>query len=87
VPPIVLLDAKKHIGRGQPMKAGELVTAKHIMEMLKAQGLAKRGIQPGDVVYVRTGWGDHLKDLQRLAMKTPRPYGDEIKKTFDELNM
>lgn len=65
-PPIVtsavLLDAKKHVGGGQPMKAGELVTAKHIGEMLKGQGLGRRGILPGDVVYVRTGWGDHWKD-------------------------
>jgi kynurenine formamidase len=66
VPPIittaVLLDAKQHVGRGQPMKAGELVTAKHIEEMLQEQGLAARGILPGDVVYVHTGWGDHWKD-------------------------
>jgi hypothetical protein len=58
----VLLDAKKHVGGGQPMKAGEVVTAKHIEEMLKAQGIARRGIQPGDVVYVHTGWGDHWRD-------------------------
>lgn len=58
----VLLDAKALVGGGQPMKPGELVTAKHIEAMLKAQGLAKRGIQPGDVVYVRTGWGDHWRD-------------------------
>lgn len=58
----VLLDAKKHVGGGQPMKAGEMVTAKHIEEMLKAQGLARRGILAGDVVYVHTGWGDHWKD-------------------------
>ncbi len=66
VPPIVttavLLDAKAHVGHGQPMKAGGLVTAMHIEAMLKAQGLAKRGILPGDVVYVHTGWGDHWKD-------------------------
>ncbi len=65
-PPIVtsavLLDAKTLVGGGQPMKAGEVVTAKHIEAMLKAQGLAKRGILPGDVVYVRTGWGDFWKD-------------------------
>jgi kynurenine formamidase len=66
VPPIVtsavLLDAKTHVGGGKPMKAGELVSAKHIEEMLKAQGIAKRGILPGDVVYVHTGWGEHWKD-------------------------
>ncbi len=58
----VMLDAKAYVGKGQPMKAGETVTAEHIRGMLKAQGLAKRGILPGDVVYVHTGWGDYWKD-------------------------
>lgn len=66
VPPIVtsavVLDAKAHVGKGQPMKAGELVTAQHIQAMLKAQGLAGRGILAGDVVYVHTGWGDLWRD-------------------------
>src|SRR5438105_693531 len=48
VPPIltsaVLLDAKAHVGKGKPMHAGEVVGARHIEEMLKAQGLASRGI-------------------------------------------
>jgi kynurenine formamidase len=58
----VVLDAKALVGGGQPMKAGETVSAKHIEAMLKAQGLEKRGILPGDVVYVRTGWGDLWQD-------------------------
>ena len=58
----VVLDAKALVGGGQPMKAGEIVTAAHIEAMLKAQGLSKRGILPGDVVYVRTGWGDYWQD-------------------------
>ena len=66
VPPLittaVLLDAKAHVGKGQPMKAGETVTAEHIAQMLKAQGLGRRGILPGDVVYVHTGWGDYWRD-------------------------
>jgi kynurenine formamidase len=66
VPPLitsaVLLDAKALVGKGQPMAAGELVTAQHITAMLKAQGLAQRGILPGDVVLVHTGWGDHWRD-------------------------
>ena len=66
IPPLitsaVLLDAKALVGRGQPMKAGEVVTAAHIQAMLKAQGLAKRGILPGDIVYIHTGWGDYWKD-------------------------
>lgn len=66
IPPIitsaVLLDAKAHVGGGQPMKGGELVTAAHIQAMLKSQGLASRGLLPGDVLYVYTGWGDHWRD-------------------------
>lgn len=66
VPPIVttavLLDAKTHLGRGKPMEAGALVTASDIEAMLKAQGLERRGLVPGDVLYVYTGWGDYWKD-------------------------
>jgi kynurenine formamidase len=66
VPPIVttavLFDAKRHVGRGQAMKPGELVTAEHLAAMLEAQGLRERGILPGDVVLVHTGWGDRWSD-------------------------
>jgi kynurenine formamidase len=58
----VLLDAKKLVGGGQPMKPGQLVTAKDIQAMLKAQDLARRGILPGDVLYVYTGWSDFWQD-------------------------
>ena len=58
----VLLDAKAHVGGGQPMKDGQLVTARHIEAMLKAQRLSKRGILPGDAVLVYTGWSDHWRD-------------------------
>ena len=65
-PPIittaVLLDAKARVGGGKPLAAGQAVTAKDIEAMLKAQGLAKRGILPGDVVLVHTGWGDYWQD-------------------------
>ena len=66
VPPIittaVLLDAKTHLGGGEPMKPGQLVTAKDIEDMLQAQGLGWRGIVPGDVLYIYTGWSDNWKD-------------------------
>ncbi|MFZ2652924.1 MAG: cyclase family protein [Burkholderiaceae bacterium] len=66
VPPIVssavLLDAKAHVGKGRALKAGAVVTQAHVIEMLKAQGLGKRGIQPGDVVYIYTGWSDQWQD-------------------------
>ena len=65
-PPIVtsavLLDAKTYVGKGEPMKPGQLVTAQDIQGMLKAEGLAKRGLMPGDVLYVYTGWGDFWRD-------------------------
>ena len=66
VPPIittaVLLDAKAHLGRGNPMQPGQLVTAESIEAMIAAQGLGQRGLLPGDVLYIYTGWGDGWKD-------------------------
>jgi kynurenine formamidase len=66
VPPIVtsavLLDAKSHLGGGKPMAPGAVITAADIEAMLKAQGLAGRGLMPGDVLYIYTGWGDYWKD-------------------------
>jgi kynurenine formamidase len=65
-PPIVttaiLLDARKHVGGGKAMGPGEVVTPQHIEGMLQAQGLQKRGILPGDVVYVYTGWSEQYQD-------------------------
>jgi kynurenine formamidase len=66
IPPIVtsavLLDAKAFVGKGEALKAGAVVTEAHVKGMLKAQGLAQRGIQPGDVVYIYTGWSDQWQD-------------------------
>ena len=66
VPPIitsaVLLDAKAYVGKGKALRPGALVTARHIEEMVKAQGLGSRGILAGDVVYVHTGWGEQWRD-------------------------
>lgn len=66
VPPIVttavLLDARTHLGGGAPLKPGQLITAADIEAMLKVQGLEWRGLQPGDVLYVYTGWEDHWTD-------------------------
>jgi kynurenine formamidase len=58
----VLLDAKRTVGKGQAMKPGEVVTPQHIQEMLQAQGLQERGILPGDVVYIYTGWSEKYQD-------------------------
>jgi len=59
---VVLLDARSHVGKTRAMVDGELVTAAHIEAMLKAQGLARRGILPGDMVWIHTGWSEHWKE-------------------------
>jgi kynurenine formamidase len=58
----ILLDAKRFIGDGKPLEAGYAVTANDISLMLAKQGLSKRGILPGDVLYIRTGWGVRWND-------------------------
>jgi len=66
VPPIItsaiLLDARSHLGDGEPLSAGKTITASDIKAMLKAQGLSKRGVLRGDVVYIYTGWSDRWQD-------------------------
>lgn len=66
IPPIVtsavLLDAKTHLGGGKAMKPGQQITAKDIEAMLSRQGLGWRGILPGDVLYIYTGWSDNWSD-------------------------
>jgi kynurenine formamidase len=66
VPPIVttsvLLDARAHLGGGKAMTDGQVITAKDIEAMIQAQGLGWRGILPGDVLYIYTGWSDHWSD-------------------------
>ena len=65
VPPLittaVLLDAKAHLG-GKTLSAGTVITATNIKAMLEAQGLSGRGILPGDVIYIHTGWGENWVD-------------------------
>jgi kynurenine formamidase len=66
IPPIVttavLLDARAHMGRGEILAPGTEITPSDIEAMLDAQGLGNRGILPGDVVYIHTGWGEHWQD-------------------------
>ncbi|MFL2697760.1 MAG: cyclase family protein [Gammaproteobacteria bacterium] len=66
VPPIIttaiLLDVRKYVFNGKAMKAGQYVTVDHLKEALKKSGLNKRGILPGDVVLINTGWSDNYQD-------------------------
>ena len=64
----VLLDARTHMGGGDPLQPGQTITAADIDAMLEAQGLAERGILPGDVVYVYTGWSDNWNQPPYYAM-------------------
>jgi kynurenine formamidase len=66
MPPIVttavLLDARTYVGGGNRLSGGQQITAAHIQGMLQAQGLGWRGILPGDVVYIYTGWEELWQD-------------------------
>lgn len=62
VPPIitsaVLLDARAQLGNGEVLAAGRTISAADIEAMIDAQGLGWRGLMPGDVLYIYTGWSD-----------------------------
>lgn len=62
VPPLitsaVLLDARTYVGKGQPLRAGQVLSVEDLEGMIKAQGLGWRGLLPGDVLYIYTGWED-----------------------------
>lgn len=66
VPPLVtsalVLDARATLGGGSPLKAGQAIGVDDIQEMLRRQGLKKRGILAGDMVFIYTGWSDGWKD-------------------------
>ena len=66
IPPLVttavLLDARAHVGKGKSMADGQVVSRADIEAMLKAQGLEQRGILPGDMVWIYTGWSENWKD-------------------------
>ena len=72
VPPIitsaVFLDVRKHIFNGKAMKAGEYVTVNHIEETINKSSLKERGILPGDVVLINTGWSDNYQDPDELGV-------------------
>jgi kynurenine formamidase len=66
IPPIVtsavLLNARAYVGNGSRLSGGQRITAAHIQGMLQAQGLGWRGLLPGDVLYIYTGWEELWQD-------------------------
>jgi kynurenine formamidase len=63
----VLLDARTYLGNGDRLQDGQLITAADIEGMLRAQGLRSRGLLPGDVLYIYTGWEDLWQDPDVLG--------------------
>ena len=72
VPPIittaVFLDVRKHIFNGKAMNAGEYVTVKHVEDTIAKSRIKDRGILPGDVVLINTGWSDNYQDPDELGI-------------------
>ncbi len=72
VPPIittaVFLDVRKHIFSGKAMNAGEYVTVKHVEDTIAKSRIKDRGILPGDVVLINTGWSDNYQDPDELGI-------------------
>lgn len=66
VPPLVtsavLLDARTHLNNGEMLPSGYEITSSDIRKILRAQRMHGRGILPGDVVYIYTGWEDLWQD-------------------------
>jgi kynurenine formamidase len=54
---VVLLDAARYLNHGNALAPGYAITQEDIEDILTAQGLAQRGIQEGDVVFIHTGYG------------------------------
>jgi hypothetical protein len=49
------------LGRAKPRRVLDQ-SFENGWRLLKARALEKRGLMPGDVLYIYTGWGDNWKD-------------------------
>jgi kynurenine formamidase len=76
VPPLlstgILLDAARHFGVDE-LPAGFEITSQHLQKMLANQGLGERGVIPGDVVFIHTGWGRRWNNAQYGAYYASGP--------------
>ena len=50
------------------MNAGEYVTVKHVEDTIAKSRIKDRGILPGDVVLINTGWSDNYQDPDELGI-------------------
>ena len=76
----VFLDVARHVagGAADPLPPGYEITAKHLDDTAKAQGV---DVRQGDSVLIRTGWGQYFgKDNARyLGEQSPGPGQDGAK--------
>ena len=72
VPPIIttaiLINVKKYAHDGESMSAGEYVSINDIKKSIESSTLKSRGILPGDVVLIYTGWSDNYQDPDELKL-------------------
>ena len=72
VPPIIttaiLINVKKYAYDGESMSAGEYVSINDIKKSIEASSLKSRGILPGDVVLIYTGWSENYQDPDELKL-------------------
>ena len=70
----ILLDVARREagGRPEPLAPGFVITAQHLEETEKAQGVT---VKPGDSVLIRTGWGQHFgqDNARYLGERSPGP--------------
>src|SRR4029079_6403777 len=80
----VLLDVARHVGGGKPdpLAPGFEITAAHLEQTAKAQGVE---VRPGDSLLVRTGWGQYFgKDNAKfLGEQSPGPGQDAARWIID----
>ena len=58
----VVLDASAYLAGGAVLAPGQEIGPDDIQSMLAAQGLAHRGLLPGDALLIHTGWGARWHD-------------------------
>jgi kynurenine formamidase len=81
----VLLDVARHLGSGRPdpLAPDVEVTAAHLDQTMKAQGV---DVRPGDSVMIRTGWGRYFgtDNARYLGEKSPGPGQDAARWIIDK---
>ena len=72
VPPIIttalMIDVKKYAFGGKSMGAGEFITVEDFKKSIAQSSIGNRGILPGDVILIYTGWSDNYQDPDDLGI-------------------